>query len=499
MNSIYRQVRHSGMAAIAFTMFALLPGAAHLAQAQTALKTIDNPEGGKIVYGQVEGANSQAAAMGAVLRAVHNQCGDKPQVGKIYQVRGTNSVAVFFTAVRRAQGDNKAVAGMIIATQSAPNHVEAALVTDDAARFGSTVNPMLTKLFSVWHPGGTAATANPLAAKSSPSAPASSASSAPAGNGYSGPAAHLHTVTAPDNSASIGIADGWQLDPHSASSTMALIGPNGELAVYGANKPAVDPYNPQQVNAVRSGIYQGSGTMLYPYHQDLGKAYPELLQAWRRANNASPVKLQVDKIEPMDPPKGGVSCVLVTGHIDADGQGMKKLIDDICQFPPAQWGAYSITRNFEIMTDAQFEREHNTVMAMFMSAKINQQVMNQQMQGKLAQKQQSDQQWRDWGQRESNRIRAQGEAAQKSFADRQAANDAQHAGYWAQQDTNARNSQNFSNYLLDQTVIQDNNMYGNGTVGHGTAWNATADALVKSNPERFEIVQTPNFWKGVDY
>ena len=178
---------------------------------------------------------------------------------------------------------------------------------------------------------------------------------------------------------------------------------------------------------------------------------------------------------------------------------MKKLIDDICQFPPAQWGAYSITRNFEIMTDAQFEREHNTVMAMFMSAKINQQVMNQQMQEKLAQKQKSDQQWRDWGQQESNRIRAQGEAAQKSFADRQAANDAQHAGYWAQQDSNARNSQGFSNYLLDQTVIQDNDMYGNGTVGHGTAWNSTADALVKSNPDRYEIVQSPNFWKGVDY
>jgi hypothetical protein len=311
MNSIYLQIKHSGMAAIALTMLALLPGAAHLARAQTPLKTIDNPDGGKIVYGQVDGANSQAAAMGAVLRTVHNQCGDKPQVGKIFQVRGTNSVAVFFTAVRRAQGDNKRVAGMVIATQSAPNHVEAALVTDDAARFGSTVNPMLRQLFSVWHPAGAAA--NPPAAKNSPAAPASSASSAPAGNGHSGPAAHLHTVTAPDNSASIGIADGWQLDPHSASSTMVLIGPNGELAVYGANKPAVDPNNPQQVNAVRYGIYKGSGTMLYPYHQDLGKAYPELLQAWRRANNASPVKLQVDKIEPMNPPKGGASASLSRG------------------------------------------------------------------------------------------------------------------------------------------------------------------------------------------
>jgi hypothetical protein len=56
--------------------------------------------------------------------------------------------------------------------------------------------------------------------------------------------------------------------------------------------------------------------------------------------------------------------------------------------------------------------------------------------------------------------------------------------------TNARNGQAFSHYPLDQTVIQDNNMYRNGTVGHG---------LVRANPDRYEILQTPNFWKGVDY
>ena len=458
------------------------------AAAQAPLKSVNSPEGGRIMYGVVDGAASQAGGMASVLRAVHASCGERPQIGRVLKFRGTETVGVFFTVVNHPAGNVK-VAGLVMAATNPSQQVEAALLSDDAARFGKTVNPMLKELLGEWHPGG---------AMSSASASKGGSSGSAAG-GHPGPAAHLHTVTAPDNSASIGIADGWQLDPHSASSTMALIGPNGELAVYGANKPAVDPYNPQQVNAVRYGIYKGSGTMLYPYHQDLGKAYPELLQAWRRANNASPVKLQVDKIEPMNPPKGGGSCVLVTGHIDADGQGMKKLIDDICQFPPAQWGAYSITRNFEIMTDAQFEREQNTVMAMFMSAKINQQVMNQQMQGKLAQKQQSDQQWRDWGQRESNRIRAQGEAAQKSFADRQAANDAQHASYWAQQDSNARNAQGFSNYLLDQTVVQDNNMYGNGTIGHGTAWNSTADALVKADPKRFEIVDTPNYWRGIDY
>jgi hypothetical protein len=96
-------------------------------------------------------------------------------------------------------------------------------------------------------------------------------------------------------------------------------------------------------------------------------------------------------------------------------------------------------------------------------------------------------------------INAIGQAATARYNATQAANDAQHAGYWAQQDSNARRSQAFSNYTLDQTVIQDNNVYGNGTIGHGTVWNSTADALVKADPNRFEIVDTPNFWKGVDY
>ena len=50
----------------------------------------------------------------------------------------------------------------------------------------------------------------------------------------------------------------------------------------------------------------------------------------------------------------------------------------------------------------------------------------------------------------------------------------------------------FSNYILDQTVVQDNNMYGNGTIGHGTLWNSAADGLVKADPNRFEYVDKPD-------
>ena len=117
--------------------------------------------------------------MGALLRVVHNNCGDKPQVGKTLQMRGTDTVAVFFTVVNHPQG-NKQVAGLLIASASGPDGIEAALVSDDASRFGSTVNPMLSKLFSVWHPDGVAATTSASNGKSA--APA-------AAGGHSAPAA----------------------------------------------------------------------------------------------------------------------------------------------------------------------------------------------------------------------------------------------------------------------------------------------------------------------
>jgi hypothetical protein len=482
----------------AFLSLSFLAICACKAQTQTPdpITHIDAPQGGKIAYGSLDGATTQPAALANLLNGMQGKCGEKPRIGRVFQFRGTNSVGVFFTVTDHRKGTK--VAGLAIAMATGPNRVEAALLTNDASRFGQTVNPMLEQLFGVWHPGGRAAASGSSAA----------AQSAPAGSGHSVSSVRLHTVTASDNSISIGIADGWQLDPNSASGTMSMIGPNGEQAVYSAMKSAVDPYNPQQVSAVQYGIYKGTGTMLYPYHPDLGKAYPELVQAWRRANNMPPAKIQVDKIEPI---QGASHCVLVTGHIDGNGQGMKKLIDDICQWPPSQWGAYTVTRTFNIMTDDQSEREQSTVMAMFLSAKVNQQVINQQMQQKMAQKQQSDQQWRAWGQQTSDRIRAQGEAAQKSFADRQAVNDAQHAGYWDQQNrnaaqhadwnegqvNNARNGQGFDNYILDQSVVQAN--FDDGTVGHGTVYNSFADALVKADPKRFEIVDVPNYWQGTDF
>ena len=75
-----------------------------------------------------------------------------------------------------------------------------------------------------------------------------------------------------------------------------------------------------------------------------------------------------------------------------------------------------------------------------------------------------------------------------------AANDAHNASVQAAWDSQDRRNQNFSNYLLDQTVVQDNN-----TGAYGAVWNQYADSLVKNDPNRYQYVQTPDFLKGIDY
>ena len=50
------------------------------------------------------------------------------------------------------------------------------------------------------------------------------------------------------------------------------------------------------------------------------------------------------------------------------------------------------------------------------------------------------------------------------------------------------------NYILDRSVVKDNEWDERGTVG-----NRFADSLVKANPDRFEIVPNQEMIRGRDY
>jgi hypothetical protein len=441
-----------------------IAGGAAYARAQDSLKTIDNPKGGKIVYGQVQGQSTEAGAMGAVLHSLHTKYGDKPQVGKVFQVRGTNSVAVFLTLIKHNEGKaGMKIAGMLIASKTPNGHVEAALMTDEAARFGSTINPMLTKLLSVWHPGGKASDSQPGAA-----------------------AAALHEYKLPDHSAAVSLPDGWKVQPSSGMGTIIAEGPNGEAAALGYPYLASDTNNPavkRTMNTLQNGGLRNTAyakALYYPYGGDLGKTFVDLNRMLSNKSGKTPPDFKISS-ETRVQTAGSLRCSHLLGQVDAhDGKGTKEMNTVFCSSPPGRFGSYMNVVYHTAVPMAFADKERSTMGAILASFSENQAVIRGQANAIAAPA--------------IARIHEIGRQAAQQAASAHAAEDAHNRSVEKRWDEQDKSNQAFSNYLLDQTVIQDN---VKGT--HSTEWNQTADAMVKNNPDRYEYVPTPNFWKGVDY
>ena len=54
-------------------------------------------------------------------------------------------------------------------------------------------------------------------------------------------------------------------------------------------------------------------------------------------------------------------------------------------------------------------------------------------------------------------------------------------------------------YLIVESKGKFAYVINQGNNAHGTLWADDAAALVKSNPNQFEYVSAPNYWKGIDY
>jgi hypothetical protein len=453
-----RMIRHLLM----MLPIALLVACAKPAGSQSALQTIDNPSGGKIVYGLVDGASSEAGAMAMILGSLHRQYGDRPQVGKVFQVRDSNSAAVFFTLIKRNQG-NAPIAGMLIASPSGAG-VEAALLTDEAPRFGNTINPMLKSLFAVWHPGAQNA-----------------AGSLP----KSAPAQTLSPYVLPDRSASVSLPAGWKVDPSSGGGTILANGPQGEGVALDFPLQAWNSRDPRVQRTMQFARGAGRNTgyaraLYYPYGGDLGKTFVDLLQMRARINNQPALTMQVEN-ETAVPAAAGSRCARLQGRLDTnDGKGRKEFNTVFCSGTLSPMGQYANIAFHSAVPEASAAQERATMAAILNSFQANMGVVNREAAALAAPA--------------IEQIHAIGRAAAEQAQQAHAMEDRHNQAVEARWDSQDKHNQAFSNYLLDQTVISDNQ-----NNAHATVWNQTADALVKENPSRFGYVDTPNFWKGVDY
>jgi hypothetical protein len=470
-----------------FTLFVVFIFA-YEAAPPTPVTLLDGGQGGQISFGTVHGVTTQAQAMSKMLTNIQNTCGEKPQIGRVIQFKGTPTVGVFFTVTDHTKG-NKKLAGMVLSAPSGPQQVDAAMLSNDAARIGKSINPMLQQLFGVWHPGG----------QSTASGSSAGAHSVPV-SGRSAPAASLHMVSFPDGSAQVGVPDGWYLSGNSAGGTggvsKATNGHDLEIVQLNMTRGATSYNNP------RMGYGGNMIKIVYPANADLIRGFPSIFNQFWRLLNVPDTQLTVDHAEMMPAPPGQ-RCVHATGHAKVFAQTYSKTPGELnallCTTMPNQTGDYLVTLSYYDLSVEFADRDRATAVAILSSFQPYQAVINQigaqQAAPAIAA-------IHAIGQRASAQMKSAEDANDihnEGFRARLNSNTTQYANTNDNQDTRARNNQSFDNYILDQTVVQDNNMYGNGTIGHGTVWNSTADALVKADPNRFEYVPQPNFWQGTDY
>jgi hypothetical protein len=356
---------------------------------------------------------------------------------------------------------------MLIVTKVGENRVEAGMISGDAAHFGSNYNPMMKTLITSWQPFEGAA--------ASPSASAQ-------GRGAIAP---MHRYTTPDHTASVDLPDGWS-PPQGSNGTIIAQGPNGESATLGYGFLAYDlnnrnvrqTYQTVQNGGLRNTAYANG--IYYALNNDMARVRVDLVQAFRRKNGLPTVTIRIASAVPVQsPPRQRCAHVIGTG---TSQEGKSTEFEEIfcISAPTLAAGIFTVILTGAYVPAELAARERPTMGAMLASFSVDIALVQRQASRYAAPAIEA--------------IHAIGRAAAAQAAAAHARNDAWNSSVYKRWDTLDKRSQEFSNYLLGYTVIRDvDNNY------HGTFWNDDAAQLVQSNPNRFEYVNAPGFWKGVDY
>jgi hypothetical protein len=307
------------------------------------------------------------------------------------------------------------------------------------------------------------------------------------GTGAAGPAAQLRTMVTQDQSASIGLPAGWQLFPNqSGMGTIVAGGPNSEVVSLDLTFSATDPNNPaaartRQIVAsggLRNTVY--ANAFYYPYGADPGRTFVDIVHHVQQKVGMQPADFRIASESPAQL-MPNARCFHLEGTMDShNGKGTQALNDIYCIGQEGRAGGWLSFVFGYTAPQAVAEKERATLGAIVQSFQMNQRVVNQQS-AAIA------------GPSIANTMRI-GQMVNARVQAAHQAEDIHNSSVYQHWDSNDRRSQEFANYQLGYAVVADteNN-------AHGTLWADDAAALVKSNPNQFEYVSAPNYWKGIDY
>ncbi|MFI5179867.1 MAG: hypothetical protein ACHQPI_00555 [Thermoanaerobaculia bacterium] len=399
-------------------------------------QVIRNPEGGGLIVRTFPKATEEMAVT-ETLKDVSQLLGDRPRLGKLFRDK-RDQILMAFLEVRALATDGKPYLGLILVAPI-PGGQQAAVILDESQRFPKTEPQMLRTLFG-----------SPDARNARPAAP---------------PVPQLVPTAFPDQSGQVGLAPGWRIS-YGSMGTGVIDGPRGEKVMINLSYSMIDARSPY--------AQYNPGSARLSWGTDLVQAWTTALPIRCRALGLPMLSISVTRTQRM-PADSGWASVYVEGLADRhDGLGTRDLRAQLwgANLGNGVWTLYETSIQLPQAISAQVMP---TAVATVSSFRMNNQVITDAYQVRLQ------------GQR------AAFEAQQASHRSQQAAIEAQHAGYWARQDANARQAQGFHNYLLDQTVVTDNEGR------RGTLSNNAATALIKGDPSRFQEVPTSQYLKGWDY
>lgn len=416
------------------------------ANSGSAFKTVDSPGGGQFIYGPLTGRGTQSEAVVYMLRQVHDHFGDRPEVGKFFRSRDGSEVATFF-AVNAAKQAGKPMQGLLIVDIAADGSASTAVLYDEKGRFGTTEPKMIKSLSAVWHPSGTMDGKNAVA-------PAG----APEGAQHTGTVAPLTQATGGDRSAAISVPAGWKLTMVSVGALIAE-GPKGERIFMGL-------------------VFQGV------------PAGPDLFTAFVNANNQARIR---------NGARAATYSNITQTNIAGQGRAIQALftVDLNDGLGPRKgsvrvdaWGPNAFSVSGSNIPVGLADDEGPTMLAIIHSYTQNEQMMARMRQGEI------DRVRADAARAnaQSAAIDARREASTAAFNQHMSTLDSQFSANDAHMDNIDRASKMNQNYILDQSVVTDNENGERGTVS-----NAYADSLVRANPNRYQIVPNQNLIKGQDY
>jgi predicted GNAT family acetyltransferase len=445
--------------------------------AKNEIKILDNPGGGQYAFGAMTSQSNKADALIYMLQQVHGKFGDKPQVGKLFQSRDGSSLATFFTLVAKNMGDSP-VTGLLIITQHGNGVPQMGILYDDSRRFVNTEPAMLKAVSAAWQGAG-----SPAGGGSS-TRPQVQAATAPESGGD-----QLYPATGGDRSAVINLPQNWRITSVAGGSISAE-GTHGEmLSLQSAFQQIIDPSNPQAQSLMYGGMAGRGPKVVCPLGPNLFEDYVCVVNQMRRNNGKPAATYNLTSATPQAG-QGQIRPLAVLFTVDLhDGMGPRNGSGrlDLMGSAGATWAlGFSMSNIPQKYADSEAATLRAVVASYRRSEGVisaeNAAVMERIRQQGVANEQQA------------KAINANREANKQSFDNHVQSlrqNDAENDQHMGNIDWQSKITQD---YILDRSVVKDVENDDRATVG-----NRFADSLVKSNPNRFEIVQNQDLIRGRDY